>query len=61
MAKKDPAQELVKQLQALERVHGRLVVLSSRIRVQGEIIADLVKVPQAAAAEAAPPPPGPPA
>jgi hypothetical protein len=57
MAKKDPAQELVKQLQALERVHGRLVVLSSRIRVQGEIIADLVKLAQAAAAEAAPRPP----
>jgi hypothetical protein len=56
MAKKDPAQELVKQLQALEQVHGRLVVLSSRIRVQGEIIADLVKLAQAAAAEAAPPP-----
>jgi thiamine monophosphate synthase len=60
MAKKDPAQELVKQLQALERVHGRLVVLNSRIRVQGEIIADLVKLAEAAAAEAAPPP-GPPA
>jgi len=55
MAKKDPAQELVKQLQALERVHGRLVVLSSRIRVQGEIIADLVKLAEAA------PPPSPPA
>jgi hypothetical protein len=59
MAKKDPAQELVKQLQALERVHGRLVVLSSRIRVQGDIVADLVKLAQAAAAEAAPRPPTP--
>lgn len=59
MAKKHPAQELVKQLQALEQAHGRLVVLSSRIRVQGEIIADLVKLAQAAATEAAPP--GPPA
>jgi hypothetical protein len=59
MAKKDPAQEFVKQLQALERVHGRLVVLSSRIRVQGEIIADLVKLAQAAAE--AEPPPSPPA
>jgi hypothetical protein len=56
MAKKDPAQKLVKQLQALERVHGRLVVLSSRIRVQGEIIADLVKLAEAAAEAPSPPP-----
>jgi hypothetical protein len=56
MAKKDPAQGLVKQLHALERVHGRLVVLSSRIRVQGEIMADLAKLAEVAAVEAAPPP-----
>ena len=56
MAREQPTQQLLKQLQALERMHGRLVVVTARIRVQGEIITDLVKLAQTATAEKAPAP-----